>query len=103
MEGSTLNSMKANTPATAKVVAETSKADDKLFDMVDTFINLANTLANEHPVSHISAAIMYAAATYNAFNLSKTHNPEDIGEECIRYYVQQYMNGLLLNIEEQSK
>jgi hypothetical protein len=40
----------------------------QFFEAVDRFIGAANELARKYPVQGINAAIMYAAARYNAFN-----------------------------------
>jgi hypothetical protein len=40
----------------------------QFLDMVDRFINLANDVGKSLPRSKVSAALLFAAARYNAFN-----------------------------------
>ena len=40
-------------------------------EVADEFVNLANDMSNEWAPNFISAAILYAAARYNAFHLWK--------------------------------
>ncbi len=41
---------------------------EQFSDMVDRFINVANELGNSMPRARVNAAILFAAARFNAFN-----------------------------------
>lgn len=40
----------------------------QFFEVVDRFISRANTLGEKYPKAQVSAALLFAAARYNAFN-----------------------------------
>lgn len=69
-------------------------ADDvpqEFFDLVDQFIELANSLCRTWPTSRISSALMYAAARYNAFNFfALDPEPDKNRERAFEYLSEQY-------------
>lgn len=68
-------------------------------DMADRFLAVANGLAEEVPVSRISAAMMYATARFNAF-LAQTQGlpPGEIDEETVGYFRAEYEKMLRENL-----
>ena len=46
---------------------------EQFSDMVDRFVSLANELGNDMPRPRVNAAILFAAARYNAFNWAFRH------------------------------
>lgn len=70
---------------------EAQEVPEEFWEAVDQFLELANRQAQELPVPRVSAAIMYAAARYNAFNavLQDPALAED-AEEAIDYFCRQY-------------
>lgn len=66
--------------------------------LVDEFIDLANRLAESGKDGEVSAAILFAAGRYNAFNfLSHNGSPED-QEKAVEYYVSEYRKALISNL-----
>lgn len=73
----------------------------EFYDVVDQFINLANSLGKNWPRSRISATLLYAAARYNAFNwLFREVDQEQTEEEAIEFYSDQYEGMLRDNISD---
>jgi hypothetical protein len=67
--------------------------------LVDEFINLANRLAENGKDGEASAAILFAAGRYNAFNfISHNGTPED-RERAVEYYVSEYRKALISNLD----
>lgn len=67
--------------------------------LVDEFVHLANRLAEQGKDGEVSAAILFAAGRYNAFNfLSHDGTPED-QEKAIEYYVGEYRKALISNLQ----
>ena len=67
--------------------------------LVDRFIHLANELAHERGDGEVSAAILFAAGRYNAFNfLSRGGRPED-REKAVDFYVSEYRKALTSNLD----
>jgi len=67
--------------------------------LVDEFIHLANRLAENGRDGEVSAAILFAAGRYNAFN-HLTHQGE-AGDEAkaIEFYVSEYRKALISNLQ----
>ncbi len=69
--------------------------------MADKFIALANELTKTEPKERIGAAIMFAAARYNAFEAaSKTEDLEKNKDDALSWYSGQYQKMLDANLEE---
>lgn len=65
---------------------------------VDKFIHLANEMAKNRAIGEVSAAILFAAGRYNAFNfLAKGHTQEDQAE-VIAFYTQEYRKAFESNL-----
>lgn len=74
--------------------------EEVFHEVADEFINLANDLSDDWASPMLSAAIMYAAARYNAFNFQLMDGQQDTREEAIRYYTEQYSKMLRDNLRE---
>ena len=69
--------------------------------MADRFIELANELSETEPIERVGAALMFAAARYNAFELSsKTDNLKKDKGDAQEWFSRQYAKMLTANIEE---
>lgn len=69
--------------------------------MADQFIELANEFTKTESKERVGAAIMFAAARYNAFEASsKTDNLNKSREDAIKWYSDQYKKMLDANIDE---
>lgn len=70
---------------------------------VDRFIDLANEMAQNGHGGEASAAILFAAGRYNAFNYLST-TADDNAEErakAVEFYVSEYRKALLANLAGQ--
>jgi len=74
--------------------------EDVFHEVADEFINLANELSDDWAMPLLSAAIMYAAARFNAFNFQMVDGDDSKREEAIRYYTEQYSKMLRENLRE---
>ena len=74
--------------------------EEVFHEVADEFINLANDLSDDWALPFLSAAIMYAAARYNAFNFQSTDGDVNKREEAIRYYTEQYGKMLRENMQK---
>jgi len=79
---------------------ETTMAyDPEFLQLVDRFIHLANDVAAEGKPGEASAAILFEAGRYNAFNfLSNDGTPED-RDRAIEFYVSEYRKALIENMD----
>lgn len=75
--------------------------EDVFHEVADEFINLANDLSEDWALPLLSAAFMYAAARFNAFNFQTVDGDTSNREEAIRYYTEQYSKMLSESIREQ--
>jgi hypothetical protein len=66
--------------------------------LVDKFIHLANELAEDGRAGEVSAAILFAAGRYNAFNFVSTGGTDVTRRQAEDYYVAEYRNALVSNI-----
>jgi hypothetical protein len=67
--------------------------------LVDEFIDLANRLAQDGKDGEASAAILFAAGRYNAFNfLSHDGTPQE-QDKAVEFYVSEYRKALVSNLE----
>lgn len=74
--------------------------EDVFHEVSDEFVNLANELSDDWSLPLLSAAIMHAAARYNAFNFKTVDGNADNVEEAVRYYTEQYGKMLRENIKQ---
>jgi len=67
--------------------------------LVDEFIHLANRLAETGNDGEVSAAILFAAGRYNAFNFV-SHSGTDADQlKAVEFYVSEYRKALVSNLE----
>lgn len=69
--------------------------------MADKFIDLANEFTRTEPKERVSAAIMFAAARYNAFEaFSKSGNLERDKDDAANWYTREYKRMLDANMDD---
>jgi hypothetical protein len=66
--------------------------------LVDQFIHLANQLADDGQGGETSAAILFAAGRYNAFNYISNGGTEQDQAQAIEFYVSEYRKALVSNL-----
>jgi hypothetical protein len=70
-------------------------------EMVDRFIGLANEFSKSESKEHVGAAIMFAAARYNAFEASsKSKNLTNDKEDALSWYTVEYRRMLDANLDD---
>lgn len=74
--------------------------EDVFHEVSDEFINLANDLSEDWALPLLSAAIMFAAARFNAFNFQTVDGSPQNSEEAIKYYTEQYGKMLRENMND---
>lgn len=74
--------------------------EETFHEVADEFINLANELSDDWALPFLSAAIMFAAARFNAFNFQSIDGDNEKIEEAIGYYTEQYNKMLRENLKE---
>ena len=80
---------------------ERREVPQEFYDVVDRFIDLANSLGQDWPRSRVSATIMFAAARYNAFNwLNRDVDLEQSVDQAVAFYGEQYEVMFRDNVEE---
>ena len=67
--------------------------------LVDEFIDLANRLAQDGKDGEVSAAILFAAGRYNAFNFLSRNGSEQDQENAVEFYVSEYRRAIVSNLE----
>lgn len=67
--------------------------------LVDEFIHLANRLAEDGKDGEVSAAILFAAGRYNAFNFMSHNGAAQDQEGAVEFYVAEYRKALVSNLE----
>jgi len=71
----------------------------EFLELVDQFIGLANELAEGGRDGEVSAALLFAAGRYNAFNfISHGGNDEDRAQ-AVEFYVAEYRKALVSNMD----
>jgi hypothetical protein len=71
----------------------------EFLDLMDEFIHLANQLAEGGKGGEVSAAILFAAGRYNAFNFV-THGGTDANrEQALEFYVNEYRKAISSNLD----
>ena len=80
-----------------------SPEDQVFFDLVTRFINEANRMNDEkHHRSRVSAALLFAAARYNAFtwmHRGDDMNPGQSAGEAKEFFADHYKTMFLENVE----
>lgn len=66
--------------------------------LVDEFIHLANQLAQKGNPGEVSAAILFAAGRYNAFNFVSHNGAEEDKDRAVDFYVSEYRNAIVSNL-----
>jgi hypothetical protein len=67
--------------------------------IVDEFIHLANRIAEDGKAGEASAAILFAAGRYNAFNFISNGGIDQDKAAAVEFYVSEYRKALVSNIE----
>ena len=67
--------------------------------LVDEFVHLANRLAEGGKGGEVSAAILFAAGRYNAFNFVTNNGTEEDREKAVAFYVSEYRKAIVSNLE----
>jgi hypothetical protein len=71
----------------------------EFLNLVDEFIGTANRLAEGGLDGEVSAAILFAAGRYNAFNLLTRGDAEANREAAIDFYVNEYRKAITSNLD----
>jgi hypothetical protein len=71
----------------------------EFLSLVDEFILLANRLAETRSDGEVSAAILFAAGRYNAFNFVSHGGADEDRERAVDFYVSEYRTAIVSNIE----
>lgn len=66
--------------------------------LVDEFIQFSNRLAQTRKDGEVSAAILFAAGRYNAFNFITNGGTPDEQDEAVEFYVSEYRKALVSNL-----
>ena len=76
--------------------------DNEFWELADAFVDLANRNCDETPRGKVSAAMLYAAARFNAFVVaSSAKSREELSaqnEEAVAYFLLQYEKVLRENL-----
>jgi len=67
--------------------------------LVDEFIDLANRLAEKVNDGEVSAAILFAAGRYNAFNFVSHNGTDRDRPKAVEFYVSEYRKALVSNLD----
>ena len=67
--------------------------------LVDEFIHLANQLSEKVGDGEVSAAILFAAGRYNAFNFLSHSGTDEQRPEAVEFYVSEYRKALNSNLD----
>jgi hypothetical protein len=67
--------------------------------LVDEFVELANRLAKTRNDGEVSAAILFAAGRYNAFNFLSHNGALEDQERAVDFYVSEYRKAIVSNME----
>jgi hypothetical protein len=70
----------------------------EFLQLVDEFIHLANRLAETRNDGEVSAAILFAAGRYNAFNFITRGGSDADQAQAEEFYVSEYRKALVSNI-----
>jgi hypothetical protein len=73
------------------VSAPLKPEDQAFFDLVTRFLNEANAMNDREHRSRISAALLFAAARYNAFTwMNRDTMQEQTEEEAVEFFADHY-------------
>lgn len=67
--------------------------------LVDRFIDLANQISAEGKPGEASAAILFAAGRYNAFNFLSRDGKAQDQDKAVEFYVSEYRKAIVSNLE----
>ncbi|MDD2845409.1 MAG: DUF3144 domain-containing protein [Rhodoferax sp.] len=67
--------------------------------LVDKFIDLANQLAEGGQDGQVSAAILFAAGRYNAFNFLSNGGTDEDQDQAVDFYVSEYRKAVISNLQ----
>lgn len=67
--------------------------------LVDKFIDLANQLAEGGQDGQVSAAILFAAGRYNAFNFRSNGGTDEDQDQAVDFYVSEYRKAVISNLQ----
>lgn len=67
--------------------------------LVDEFVHLANRLAEGGKNGEVSAAILFAAGRYNAFNFVSNNGSVEDRANAVEFYVSEYRKAIVSNLE----
>jgi len=71
----------------------------EFLELVDKFIHLANRIAEDGMAGEASAAILFAAGRYNAFNFISNGGTDEDQAAAVEFYVSEYRKALVSNLE----
>jgi TPR repeat protein len=71
----------------------------EFLERVDQFVELANRLAEGGYQGEVSAAILFAAGRYNAFNFLSNDGVEQDQAQAVDFYVSEYRKAIVSNLE----
>lgn len=77
--------------------------EDVFHEVADEFVNLANELSDDWAQPMLSAAILYAAARYNAHHFLDSDGDPANQEAALDYYADQYRRMLKENLSEMTQ
>ena len=84
---------------TKPTIEHESTYPPEFLERVDRFIDLANALADEVGAGHASAAILFAAGRYNAFNFLAGGGAESDRLAAVEYFVNEYRKAFTSNLD----
>jgi hypothetical protein len=67
--------------------------------LVDEFIHLSNKLADDGKDGEVSAAILFAAGRYNAFNFLSRNGQDHDRAKAVDFYVSEYRKAIESNLD----
>jgi len=93
------------------IIAEKTLSDDEVDviyrQMIDSFIDRANELADQNSAENVGMALLFAASRFNAFVVSQhAENLEDFEkdeEKAQQFFTSQYQEMLTENLEDYKK
>jgi hypothetical protein len=82
-------------------MAQKYEIPPEFLDAADRFVALANDIAEDKSRDWVRAALMYAAARYNAFTwITREDNPQQTLEQAVVYFRNEYETMLRENVKE---
>lgn len=71
----------------------------EFLSLVDEFVHTANRLAEGGQDGEVSAAILFAAGRYNAFNLLTRGDAQQNRDAAVDFYVNEYRKAITSNLD----